>query len=76
MFVSTFFQGKTERWLKPAFRKRFNDNKNLKRIFADSERFKKKIRRISKTTNKKQTAKRLVQYLRQKTLVTDYTTRF
>ena len=60
LFVNTFFRKKAERQLKPALRKRLNDNKDLKRIFVDFERFKKKIRRIFKTTNKKQTTKKSV----------------
>ena len=43
LFVNTFFKGKAKRWFKPALRKRFNDNKDLERIFVNFKRFKKKI---------------------------------
>ena len=75
-FVSTFFREKAERWLKPNFHKKFDENKNEKGIFAQFSKFKKEIRRIFEIFNEEQTAEQIIQHLIQKTSTSDYAVRF
>ena len=76
LFVFTFFRERAERWLKSSLRKKLNDNKDNKEIFAQFSEFKKKIRRIFEVFNEEQTAERVIQHLIQKTSASDYAARF
>ena len=60
LFVFTFLREKAERWLKPSLRKKFDNDENDKEIFTQFSKFKKKIRRIFKVFNEKQTAERVI----------------
>ena len=56
-FIFIFLRRRAKRRSKFNFCKKFNDDKNDKKIFAQFSEFKKKIRRIFEVFNEKQIAK-------------------
>ncbi len=61
IFVSTFLKKRAQYWLKLNLQKYLkNYNKNSYTIFTNFDNFKKELRRIFETFNKKQIAKRVI----------------
>ena len=81
LFASTFLREKAKNWFKSILRKYFNknekkDNEDIKRFFFKFINFKKKITRVFDIFNEKQTTKRNIQYIRQKSSIAKYAARF
>ncbi len=61
IFASTFLRGRAQHWLKPTLRKYLKDHdENPRAMFTNFDNFKRELRRIFKTSNEKQIAKRVV----------------
>ena len=61
IFASTFLRGRAQHWLKPNLRKYLkNYNENPRAMFTNFDNFKRELRRIFKTFNEKQIAKKVI----------------
>ncbi len=77
IFVLIFFRKRTQYWLKSNLQKYLkNYNKNLYTIFTNFDNFKKELRRIFEIFNKKQIAKKVIQYLTQQIFAANYVAKF
>ena len=62
--------------MKSYFKKHFDDNENSKKMFSNFDKFKNELRKIFDIFNEKQTAKRMIQHLVQKTSTSNYVVKF
>jgi len=61
IFASTFLRGRAQHWLKPNLRKYLeNHDENPRAMFTNFDNFKRELRRIFKTSNEEQIAKRVI----------------
>jgi len=76
LLASTFLRGRAQHWLKPNLRKYLENGGDPGGIFTNFGIFKEELRRVFGISNEKQTAKRVIQHLQQKTSAADYAARF
>jgi len=61
IFASTFLRGRAQHWLKPNLRKYLeNYDENPRAMFTNFDNFKRELRRIFRTFNEEQIAKRVI----------------
>ena len=75
-FAIIYFKKRVQHWIQFKFKKYLNENKNVIVIFFNFDVFEKKFKKIFDVFNEKQTTKRMIQHIIQKTLIFDYVVKF
>jgi len=76
LLASTFLRERAQHWLKSNLRKHLENGEDPEGIFINFDVFKEELRQVFEIFNERQTAKRVIQHLQQKTSAADYVARF
>ena len=76
LFAFIFFKDRAKKWFKFVLKEYLDDDTNSEKIFAQFNNFKNEIKRVFDASHEEETAKRIIQHLRQKISAAEYVIKF